>query len=206
MIARTEDITLPETTEKSSARSPSPEFDPLAIGTDLAELPVYKAAGTQTIDFDGLLTEKKLELHEDLKGGCGGQLWPAGMVLSKYMLREHREDLEDAVMYVIFASLDPATIFTSNVPYSRSADECRLELGAGGGLVGLAVAIGCKFKAPLYITDQINMFELMEQNIALNKLQSRVVPLVWNWYVSRLLRFSNAIWFFSPQHFTIYPI
>jgi hypothetical protein len=79
------------------SRSPSPEFSPLDIGTDLTPLPVYKAAGTSTLDFEGLLSTP-LRLHEDLKGGCGGQLWPAGMVLSRYMLREHREDLRDAVM------------------------------------------------------------------------------------------------------------
>jgi hypothetical protein len=79
--------------------TPSPEFTPLSLGLDedIAPLPVYKAAGTQSIDFDGMLSPPLL-LHEDLKGGCGGQLWPAGMVLSKYMLRYHREDLEKARM------------------------------------------------------------------------------------------------------------
>lgn len=56
-----------------------------------------------------------------------------------------------------------------------------MELGAGGGLVGLAVALGCRAKQPLYITDQLEMFDLMEKNIALNDLQSRVVPLLYNW-------------------------
>jgi len=79
------------------SRCPSPEFSPLDIGTDLTPLPVYKAASTSTLDFEGLLSAP-LRLHEDLKGGCGGQLWPAGMVLSRYMLREHREDLRDAVV------------------------------------------------------------------------------------------------------------
>lgn len=78
-------------------RVPSPEFSPLSIGEDLTPLPVYKSAQTTSIDFDGLLTAP-LQLHEDLKGGCGGQLWPAGMVLSKYMLREHKTDLKDATM------------------------------------------------------------------------------------------------------------
>lgn len=57
----------------------------------------------------------------------------------------------------------------------------RLELGAGGGLVGLGVAIGCQVDNPLYITDQENMFSLMSQNITLNDLESRVVPLILNW-------------------------
>lgn len=58
-----------------------------------------------------------------------------------------------------------------------------LELGAGGGLVGLGVAIGCPVDYPIYITDQDNMLELMQKNIALNGLESRVVSLVLNWFV-----------------------
>jgi len=55
-------------------------------------------------------------------------------------------------------------------------------LGAGGGLVGLAVALGCAVDAPVLITDQMDMFPLMVKNVALNGLESRVVPLVLNWY------------------------
>lgn len=57
----------------------------------------------------------------------------------------------------------------------------RLELGAGGGLVGLAVARGCKVEAPLYITDQLEMEELMQHNIALNGLKDRVKGAILNW-------------------------
>ncbi|KAH8911005.1 hypothetical protein BR93DRAFT_304704 [Coniochaeta sp. PMI_546] len=137
----------------SPDRSPSPEFSPLAMGEDLTPLPEYKAATTTEVDFDGLLTEP-LQLHEDLKTGCGGQLWPAGMVLAKHMLRYHREKLVKARI---------------------------LELGAGGGLVGLAVASGCNIEAPMYITDQLEMEELMQHNIALNGLQDRVKGIILNW-------------------------
>ncbi|OIW28842.1 hypothetical protein CONLIGDRAFT_394060 [Coniochaeta ligniaria NRRL 30616] len=137
----------------SMDRSPSPEFSPLAMGEDLTPLPEYKAATTTVVDFDGLLAEP-LKLHEDLKTGCGGQLWPAGMVLAKQMLRYHREKLVKARI---------------------------LELGAGGGLVGLAVASGCKIEAPMYITDQLEMEELMQHNIALNGLQGRVKGIILNW-------------------------
>jgi protein N-lysine methyltransferase METTL21A len=75
----------------------SPELAPLAIGEELTPLPEYKAPVTSTIDFDGLLAEP-LILHEDLTSGCGGQTWPAGLVLAKHMLRYHREDLRDAKM------------------------------------------------------------------------------------------------------------
>lgn len=80
-------------------RSPTPEFDPLTMGEDLTPLPEYKAAITTALDFSGLLAEP-LKLHEDLATGCGGQLWPAGMVLAKHMLRYHGGKLENARMWV----------------------------------------------------------------------------------------------------------
>lgn len=79
------------------SRSVSPEFDPLTMGESLAPLPTYKAASTTSIDFSNLL-ETPLQLHEDLEKGCGGQLWPAGMVLSHQMLRYHKNSLKDARM------------------------------------------------------------------------------------------------------------
>jgi hypothetical protein len=82
-------------------RSPSPEFSPLEFGEDLAPLPEYKAAGTTAVDFSGLLGEP-LKLHEDLTSGCGGQLWPAGLVLAKHMLRYHQDRMQHARMSVMF--------------------------------------------------------------------------------------------------------
>ncbi|KAI1008140.1 hypothetical protein K3495_g89 [Podosphaera aphanis] len=132
---------------------PSPELSPLDVGEELVPLPIYKAASTRSIDFSNHL-QPPLKLHENLKAGCGGQLWPAGMVLAKHMLRYHRDTLADARI---------------------------LELGAGGGLVGLAVALGCKTNAPILITDQENMIDLMRKNIQLNELDSSVKELVLNW-------------------------
>lgn len=60
-----------------------------------------KAAGVAEVDFDGVLSPP-LKVHEDLKNGCGGQLWPAGMVLGKYMLRKHKDDLAGKTMYCGF--------------------------------------------------------------------------------------------------------
>lgn len=85
------------------------------MGEDLAPLPEYKAATTTTLDFDGLLTSP-LRLHEDLKTGCGGQLWPAGMVLAKQMLRYHRDKLGKARMWVV-------CLFSPNHPLLRAMDE-----------------------------------------------------------------------------------
>jgi tRNA1(Val) A37 N6-methylase TrmN6 len=56
-----------------------------------------------------------------------------------------------------------------------------LELGAGGGLVALGVAIGCEVHTPIYITDQENMLALIGQNIELNGVAERAIPLVLNW-------------------------
>ena len=58
----------------------------------------------------------------------------------------------------------------------------RVELGAGGGLVGLAVARGCVVgPSPIYITDQEPMLPLMETNIELNQLSSLVTATLLDW-------------------------
>jgi len=71
----------------------------LAISEDLVPSPTHKPASTTTIDFDGLLTPP-LKLQEDLTEGCGGQLWPASMVLSKHILRQRRDSLKGKTMFV----------------------------------------------------------------------------------------------------------
>lgn len=69
------------------------------ISEDLAPPPIYKAAAISSVDFDGLL-QPPLQLAEDLKEGCGGQLWPAGMVLAKYLLRQPKDMFSDKTMFV----------------------------------------------------------------------------------------------------------
>ncbi|KAK5992351.1 Protein-lysine N-methyltransferase EFM6 [Cladobotryum mycophilum] len=134
--------------------SSSPPLNPVAgVSEDLVSLPNLKAAGDTNIDFDGQLSHS-IKLHEDVRTGCGGQTWPAGMVLGKHMLRYHRAELEHARI---------------------------LELGAGGGLVGLAVASGCSLQSRLVLTDQDPMLELMKYNIQLNDLDSKAEALVLNW-------------------------
>ncbi|KFA74596.1 hypothetical protein S40288_05803 [Stachybotrys chartarum IBT 40288] len=131
----------------------SPPLDPTAISEDFTPLPVLKAAGDTRLDFDGQL-QQPLKLREDVRTGCGGQTWPAGMVLGKHLLRYHREKLNDARI---------------------------LELGAGSGLVGLAVASACGPQGKLLLTDQLEMLELMQHNIVLNNLQDRATALILNW-------------------------
>ncbi|TWU72415.1 hypothetical protein ED733_002402 [Metarhizium rileyi] len=133
--------------------SPSPLLDPLAVSEDLTPLPSLKQAGDARIDFDGQLPES-LAYHEDVRTGCGGQTWPAGLVLGKHMLRYHKKEM-----------------LTARI----------LELGAGGGLVGLAVALGCGGQNQLLLTDQEEMLDLMQTNIRLNRVESRATALVLNW-------------------------
>ncbi|KAH7148529.1 putative methyltransferase-domain-containing protein [Dactylonectria macrodidyma] len=131
----------------------SPLLDPVTISEDLAPLPTLKSAGVAEVDFDGILSQP-LQLREDVRSGCGGQTWPAGMLLGKHMLRYHRDRLQSARI---------------------------LELGAGGGLIGLAVALECKLQNPMLVTDQNEMLELMQHNIKLNGLEPRAQAMVLNW-------------------------
>ncbi|PGG97967.1 hypothetical protein AJ79_09022 [Helicocarpus griseus UAMH5409] len=126
---------------------------PFDISESLVPVRENKSAGTVLLSLDGLL-DPPLQIIEDLKDGCGGKLWPAGVVLSKYMLRKHKSDLRGKSI---------------------------VELGAGGGLVGLAVARGCAIDSPIYITDQIPMFSLMQSNIKLNGFSDIVHPAVLDW-------------------------
>ncbi|OGE50328.1 hypothetical protein PENARI_c017G04737 [Penicillium arizonense] len=136
--------------ETPSSPSQLSDFD---ISESLAPSRENKAAVTTKVTFDGLLKEPLL-LKEDLKDGCGGQLWPAGMVLAKYLLCRHATDLSDKSI---------------------------VELGAGGGLVGLAIARACRLEKRIYITDQEPMFSLMEANIELNNLTPNATAAILNW-------------------------
>ncbi|KAL9095686.1 MAG: hypothetical protein Q9165_002118 [Trypethelium subeluteriae] len=77
----------------------------LAISEDLVQSPIHKSAATSIIDFGGHLLQP-LKLREDLRNGCGGQLWPAGMVLGKYLLRQHRDNLKNKSMLAVAAGCE----------------------------------------------------------------------------------------------------
>ena len=68
-----------------------------SISEDFVQSPTHKPAHTGTIDFGGLL-QPPLQLYENLSHGNGGQAWPAGMVLAKYLLRAKREQLKESSM------------------------------------------------------------------------------------------------------------
>lgn len=138
-------------------RETSPENDIFSLSTEIVPVRDNKQAATTSITFDHLLPPSTpLVLHEDLQQGCGGQLWPAGMVLSKYILQKQSTCLRAKKV---------------------------AEIGAGGGLVGLAVALGCEMDAgqKIYITDQMPMLALMKKNILLNKLDDKVEAMIYDW-------------------------
>jgi hypothetical protein len=58
----------------------------LAILESLVPSPAHLQPHTTTTTLDGLL-RIPLQLKEDLAEGCGGKLWPAGIVLARYIVR-----------------------------------------------------------------------------------------------------------------------
>lgn len=61
-------------------------FDSLT--EELLPVPEVKNLGTSYLEFDGLLEKPGLKVFEDGgAAGCGGKLWPAGELLSRYMIR-----------------------------------------------------------------------------------------------------------------------
>lgn len=107
-------------------------------------LPVNKQEnlGTSDLTFDGLLPTP-LKVYEDGgASGCGGKLWPAGELLSRYLIREGTKNAKNII-----------------------------ELGSGTGLVGLAIGIKeQRDDLNVWVTDIDILVPLMEQNIKLNGL------------------------------------
>ena len=59
--------------------------------------------------------------------------------------------------------------------------EDNLSILPSNNISSLAVALGCKTTEPIHITDQLPMLELMQQNIQLNSLTSRVQASIYDW-------------------------
>lgn len=73
--------------------------DIFSISEDLVQSRTSQPPSTGTIDFDGLLPTP-LKIHQDLRNGVGGMIWPAGEVLTKYLLRCKRDEVKDRSMSV----------------------------------------------------------------------------------------------------------
>ncbi|KAL8681829.1 MAG: hypothetical protein Q9186_002061 [Xanthomendoza sp. 1 TL-2023] len=70
----------------------------ISINEDLVPSTAPKPPSTTSIDFDGLLNPALL-LQDD-PTECGGQLWPGGMVLAKYLLGSKMTNLQGKTMFV----------------------------------------------------------------------------------------------------------
>ncbi|KAK0468013.1 putative methyltransferase-domain-containing protein [Desarmillaria tabescens] len=90
-------------------------------------------------------------LSVDASPGCGGIVWPAGQVLSNYLVRRDRSFFQDKTI---------------------------LELGSGTGLVGIVAA---KLGANVWVTDQAPLLDIMRQNVLRNNLSSRCTVAELNW-------------------------
>ena len=71
----------------------------LTVAEDLVPLRDEEVPSTASIHFDGLLNPP-LTLKQDMKEGCGGKTWPAGMVLAEYLLRCKLDSLKAKTMSV----------------------------------------------------------------------------------------------------------
>ncbi|KAK9468185.1 putative methyltransferase-domain-containing protein [Lipomyces arxii] len=125
-------------------------------------------AGVLEADFNG--TSVKLQ-HDAGATGCGGKLWPAGELLSRYLV-----SAKDDESYV------------GHQVWKRAKDNVVrvLELGSGTGLVGLVLGnamknAGHEENIKITITDQINMMGLMTSNVRLNGLEDIVTPTELDW-------------------------
>lgn len=110
--------------------------------------------GNSDLTFDNRLDEPLKIFEDGGESGCGGKVWIAGELLSKYVL--------DKGIY--------------------NKKKC-IELGSGTGLVGLTLGLSKKRDDDLeiYITDIDGLVPLMEKNIELNKLDGTVIAETLSW-------------------------
>ena len=97
-MAEPDEDTLPSSEEDSSSVS-SPDLESLTISEDLVPSTQQEQSQTITLDFSGLL-DPPLLLQTDVTQ-CGGKLWPGGMVLAEYLIREKTKSLEGRTMFVV---------------------------------------------------------------------------------------------------------
>ena len=74
------------------------EHSLLSISEDLVPSPIPKPSQQVTLAFEGLL-DPPLVLQTN-ETECGGKLWPAGMVLAEYLLRNKMAEVEGKTMFV----------------------------------------------------------------------------------------------------------
>ena len=74
------------------------ELTLLSISEDLVPSPISTPSQQVTLAFDGLLTPPLVLQTNETE--CGGKLWPAGMVLAEYLLRNSMAEMQGKTMFV----------------------------------------------------------------------------------------------------------
>ncbi|KAK7205794.1 putative methyltransferase-domain-containing protein [Myxozyma melibiosi] len=131
------------------------------------------ASGVMEAEFSGVPVKIAIDGGAS---GCGGKVWPAGELLSRYVIDAKDDE----------SSLAHGPVWEQ----SRERKVQIVELGSGTGLVGLALANAYKTKfgktesdagLDIVISDQINMMDLMTENIKLNNQEDIVTADVIDW-------------------------
>lgn len=118
----------------------------------------------------------------EIDARCGGKTWPAGEVLSNYMIRKYKgtDDLKGKKIVELGSG-------TGFVHFPRS----RTNFQTGRVTIDLVVLIYSLAMAKeidlddgiIYITDQENMVDIMTANINLNHTISRIKACELDWHV-----------------------
>ncbi|KAL8776223.1 MAG: hypothetical protein Q9213_008349 [Squamulea squamosa] len=86
-----------------------------SITEDLVPSTAAKPPSTTSINFDGLLSHPLLLQDDPTK--CGGQLWPGGMVLAKYLLSTKMTELQGKTMLALsLHHIQPSSIYLTDLP------------------------------------------------------------------------------------------
>ena len=91
------------------------ETNEFAVSEDLVPSTSPKHSQTVSMDFDGLLSPP-LVLQTNAKE-CGGQLWPAGKALARYLIGHESDTLKGKTMFV-----------SSDVSYVSATSEKKITL------------------------------------------------------------------------------
>ena len=74
------------------------ELSLLSVSEDLVPTPVKTPSQEVTLAFEGYLDPPLILQTNETE--CGGKLWPAGMVLAEYLLRNKMAEMEGKEMFV----------------------------------------------------------------------------------------------------------
>lgn len=85
----------------------------LNVDEDLVPSRSDELQPTISLGFKGLL-DPPLLLKQDVKEGCGGKTWPAGVVLAEYLLRCKLHTLKDKTMFVSSMISAPSGVSTKS--------------------------------------------------------------------------------------------